>query len=310
MEIWKVNFKVEGEITQLPDSQRIFGVLVSRMSDLYGSDKATEFCKNIKERKEQVFISNLFPKGYLPVPQKYLFDKIADGNKTMYKEIKKRDFVEINSLKGILEGKKDMIKSCKYIKSTIKQQTRASISDTLGVPNNIFSVPYVRLIECENEEENKLTEFCFYIKACSSSLMYSFVKSFKQGDTLILGKRASQGFNIFTFMSMEENKWEIQDSNTYLNLGMLLPSKNANIDTKRSSLEIFTSQRRPFVSDGVWNRERIPQIFISFLKPGSIIVSNSSEEVIGETIESPFNKRDVVFGNSFFLPIEVKYEKI
>ena len=80
---------------------------------------------------------------------------------------------------------------------------------------------------------------------------------------------------------------------------MLLPEK---IDFRKSTLKLFTSERRPFTMPGGWKKDS--KYFISFIDSGSIIVLKDKIEQAGKCVRSPFNpKRDIIFGNAFLYPV-------
>ena len=122
-------------------------------------------------------------------------------------------------------------------------------------------------------------------------------KFIQSEESIILGKRASQGLNKYKIISIEEI--EIQESDYYLNLGMLLPEK---IDFRKSTLRLFTSERRPFTMPGGWKKDS--KYFISFIDSGSIIALKDKMEQAGKCVRSPFNQeRDIIFGNAFLYPV-------
>ena len=76
MKTYKILLTSIGGITQMPDSQKIFGALVYMFSDEYGTEKANKFVKDILDKKIFLALSNLLPNDYLPTPVDYLVDKL------------------------------------------------------------------------------------------------------------------------------------------------------------------------------------------------------------------------------------------
>ena len=80
---------------------------------------------------------------------------------------------------------------------------------------------------------------------------------------------------------------------------MLVPEK---IDFRKSTLRLFTSERRPFTMPGGWKKDS--KYFISFIDSGSIIAFYDIIEQAGKCVRSPFNQeRDIIFGNAFLYPV-------
>ena len=77
MNNYKVVLKSTGAITQLPDSQKIFGALVTELSRIKGEEAASKLVKAVYEKRMHLALSNLLPLGFLPVPQDYIVEKIC-----------------------------------------------------------------------------------------------------------------------------------------------------------------------------------------------------------------------------------------
>lgn len=67
-EIWLV---AKGSLTQLPDSQRLFGALVYMYSEKYGVHAASELTRKLLEKKIHFSLSSVIPQGYFPTPQDF-----------------------------------------------------------------------------------------------------------------------------------------------------------------------------------------------------------------------------------------------
>lgn len=308
---YKVTLKSVGRITQLPDSQKIFGALITAFSRFYGAEEATTLVNAVFEKKSHIAISNLCPLDYLPVPQDYIVDKLAEqtSNQESLKEkraaVKERNFVKLDDLNKILKTPEKCKKIFPYVKISDGYQQRASVESTFyrieGLETKLYTVPVVTIEEVveQNGGTNTVSEFCFYLQGDESVISIKEVieKFIQSGESIILGKRASQGLNKYKIISIEEI--EIQESDYYLNLGMLLPEK---IDFRKSTLRLFTSERRPFTMPGGWKKDR--KYFISFIDSGSIIALKDKMEQAGKCVRSPFNpKRDIIFGNAFLYPV-------
>lgn len=314
MKTYKIVLKAAGAITQLPDSQKVFGALVTMFAKASGNEKATELVKAVLEKRIHLALSNVLPLEYLPVPQDYIVDKLAeslskDGNlKEKRSEVKERSYIKPEDLTYVMENPEKCSDIYPYIKQSDEQQLRASIDSVTygveGLETKLYTVPVLRLqeIKTRKEEAVPVSDFCFYLQSGENELAKSVLilieELIRSGTSLILGKRASQGLNKYRVVDMEQI--ELPDAEYYLNLGMLLPDK---IDFESSTLKLFTSERRPFSMPGGWNQHS-GKYFISFIDIGSVVYLQKGVEQAGKSVRSPFNKnRDIVFGNALLYPI-------
>lgn len=78
---YKVGMKLKGRLTQLPDSQKIFGALTYLLGEYTTSENAGSFVADVKERKVFCSLSDMLPEGFLPVPQTWFLDRVdkSDG---------------------------------------------------------------------------------------------------------------------------------------------------------------------------------------------------------------------------------------
>lgn len=316
-----IKLKAMGSITQVPDSQKLFGALVYMFANKYGEQQATNFTEAVRNKKIHLAMSNVIPTGYLPTPQDFLVDKIADDNvkgenlKIKRKAIKKRYYIKEEKLIDVIINPDLCEKLYPYIEIQDLQQLRASIdSIRYQIPeleSRLYSVPTIMLTEVKmvdkKIEHHEVKDFCFYLQIDDSELCRNFYNMLTSSinETLILGKRASQGLNLFEIKKIENNNVKQTDStpSTFLNTGMLLPEKDT-IDFDESSLKLFTSERRPFEIVGGWGKQ--PKWFISFLAEGSIIKTGKAIKEIGKSVNPPYRKRDVVFGNAYLYPLNVE----
>lgn len=321
MKDYKVELKSIGNLTQVPDSPKLFGALMYMYSDTYGEEKTTALTRSILGKSVHVALSNIMPSGYLPTPQEYWINAIPKegvDSKSIRAAIKKRVYMKPEAITACWTNLEAASKSTPYVCVRNRQQLRASIDsvryDLPELEARTYSVPTVQLWEIdakENDEENSkpVSAFYFYIQVDDSepcqNLMELIRASVETQRTVILGKRASQGLNMFKFQEITPVKTERSPDSRYLNLGMLLP---ACIEYPASVLRLFTSERRPFQGPGIWvNRER--KWFISFIAEGSVVVAPQGPQCAGKSIESPFFKeRDIVFGNAYLYPILLNEE--
>lgn len=319
---YKVILKSTGKITQLPDSQKVFGALATLFAKTNGNEKATEMVKAVFDKKIHLALSNVMPLDYLPMPQDYVIDRLAENipkDKNLKEQraaVKARAYIKHKDLDCVMEEPEKCSEIYPYIKQSDEQQLRASIDSVIygveGLETKLYTVPVLRLQEINIQKDGRekavpVSDFCFYLQSDENELAASVldvIKELIQSQTsLILGKRASQGLNKYRVIEMKPIK--LPNAEYYLNLGMLLPDK---IDFSSSTLKLFTSERRPFAMPGGWNQNS-SKYFISFIDSGSVIVLQGGVELAGKSVPSPFNKnRDIVFGNAFLYPITCRKE--
>lgn len=313
---YEVKMSLTGRLTQLPDSQKIFGALIYMYAEQYCSDKATALVRKIKGEELYLTLSNMLPLDYLPVPQTLLLDQLAaaqESSKQAYKAIKERAYAKKEQIDELICNPANAGSVYPYVSLKSSQQIHAAIDSIRynipGLDPNLYSVPEVTVVETDkgdNEDHNKgiITKFCFYLSVEEStecSELYEALECAKQQERrFVLGARASQGLNTFVIHNISELPVTEEKTSTYLNLGMLLPR---DIDLNQSYLKLFTSERRPYQSPEGWDKGKLNGNFISFIEAGSIVYLTNGREQAGCSIESPFNPRDIVFGNAYVVPI-------
>ncbi|MEA4845905.1 MAG: hypothetical protein VB106_01600 [Clostridiaceae bacterium] len=319
MKDYKVKLVSMGALTQLPDSQKLFGALVYMFSEEYGSEKASMLTKALLDKKIYLALSNVMPFDYFPTPKDYLIDFISESasKEDKLKEksvaIKKRSYIKSEELERVLDKPEDCYSVFPYVELQNQQQLRASIEsiryDIPELDSKLYSVPTIALSEISLDKESKeqkksMNKFHFYLQVDDSNIGADLLDMLKEAaglkQTVILGKRASQGLNTFEFSDIIEQDFRYTPTSLFLNMGMLLPNE---IDFVSSKLKLFTSERRPFEVTGGWDKD-FTKHYISFIAEGSIISAPSGFVAAGKSIKSCFNEnRDIVFGNAFLYPI-------
>jgi hypothetical protein len=326
MNVYRISLSTpKSEITQLPDSQKVFGALVYSLADACPAQAVDSFVDGVYTGQIALAISSVTPAGYLPTPKPYLRNKggyVADltSDKEVYAEIKKRDFIPSGSITEVLSDVTRAI-GTSYVYSEQEQQVRVAISGefrSTGLPNDLYTVPKLLYKQHDNNngDESRVSNYESYILAEDSSTIIQHLRSdVPIGHQFLLGKRSSQGFNVFTYQGLSECD-DIASmygsAMVFLNLGMLLP-RPGFIDYKSeyTALELFTSERRPFAMNAVWSRAAVANTpnYISFIAPGSLIGISQGQAYLnaGRSVYSPFQQANkaIVFGNSFMYPLGV-----
>lgn len=320
---YKIDMKLVGRLTQIPDSQKIFGALVYLFGERYSAEQASQLVDKLKKGELYIALSNMLPHGYLPVPHTFLLDQLSEERndshrKQIYQALKKRSFVEREQLQNLLKDPANAERIYPYVTTKLSQQIHASIDSKRynlpGLDPNLYSVPEITVTEIkqtsagmeqEREEKQTVSEFSFFLaleESEESLLLLSALQDAKEDERLfILGARASQGLNTFHIKGIQQEPHCIADQpGEYLNLGMLLPK---NIDLEKSSLKLFTSERRPYNPPGGWDGNMVGN-FISFIEAGSLVYVTEGISSAGCSVPSPFHPRDIVFGQAFLYPMD------
>lgn len=320
---YRVDLRLIGRITQIPDSQKLFGALIYNYAEHTSAEQATAFVAGIRQADHWFSVSNLLPSGYLPLPHSYLLSQLAESttghsqevHKKTYKSIKKRLFVPAEGIRDLITNPEKSIYPYIHVQQT--QQIHASIDskryNVPGLDPNLYSVPeiVIRKIGTSKDEENTavqhfqmIKEFSFFIgleKCPKHEVFVNTLESARDiGKTFILGPRGSQGMNTFQITGIHEEEYvESNQPGLYLNLGMLLPHK---IDFEKSSIKLFTSERRPYNPLGGWD-DSMKGKFISFIDSGSVVYVTEGIRNAGCSVTSPFQTDEIVFGNAFLYPL-------
>lgn len=325
--IYKIILERIGEITLLPDSQKLFGFLMSKLSEHFTANEVSSFVNGVYENKTKCMISNLLPEGYLPFPKSYLLDNISGNSKGIYKLIKKIDYIDERSLvniikyfnfhdetthntgtlKSIEELEKEIDSEISFIsiKQRYSQKFKLESQEKAmpGLPNKSYSLPILEY--CLN---GKGELFSFFVEVEKNSILASYIeelcKNPNNHETIYgLGSKVSHGYNTYQLKCVEKYKKDENNERKHIliNMGMLIPQIE-NIDKEGSFLEIYSSNRKSYeISDNI---EKV----ISFIAPGSVISTNNKNRNVGRCIANEYNivhKNAIIFGNSFIKRLEV-----
>ena len=325
MYIFEIKLKRIGEITLLPDSQKLFGFLMGKLKEFYSDEKIGEFVESVERKESICMISNLFPTDYRPMPKSYIFDKLNIGiyDKKLHKKIKNIEFIKREDLKKLINSTKNNtsnidninLDNYNYIKKEDtfiqKFKIESQVRQLSGFPNIAYSIPIVRY---KDNSGNIISDYSFLIKLEKGNILFDYLKN---KDNLLnldchLGHKTSYGYNTYVVKDIEFSKQKkdkkqkdilkYSKNEKFLNLGMLLPNLD-KINIEKSYLELYTSHRKPFeLSDGV-------NIFISFLSAGSVLSLKEKSEYtcMSKCIINEYNlmyDKAIVFGNSYLETLE------
>lgn len=247
-------------------------------------------------------ISNVLPKGFIPMPKEYVIDKFGDKSKEIYEKIKKIDFIKKEDMKKILNNEVELKNFKDYLrqKQSYIQKFRLEnqFHNLAGLENKAYTVPIVKIINESTEEI--VTDFIIMIKT-DSDMIIKWLENIKNAqenegndEEVYLGPKGSQGYNRFIRGKVEiKEEKNSEKANFYLNVGMLLPN---SINYKKSYIDLHISDRKAFEIT-----EEAKKV-IGFINVGSVIYSEGENFNIGKSIQNKYNilyKNAIVFGNSY-----------
>lgn len=170
MIIYEVKLKKIGEMTTLPDSQRLFGFLINNSKKYCSEFEISSFVRDVREQKQKCMISNLVPSGYYPTPKDLVMKNLQGRLKKNQEEI-------INFEKEQMELKS---KSETIVKTIIEKNNKKKENDA---DNKLDSEEKEKLNEELTDLKSNLEEIkvCFnknseHINNISSKNIYETIK--------------------------------------------------------------------------------------------------------------------------------------
>lgn len=165
MRNYKVILKLTGPITQVPDSQKLFGALMYMFAEKYGDERAADLASAVRNKEIHLALSNIMPEGYLPAPKDYLMDHISKKNnlaeelKKKHAAIKIRSYIKSQELEHVLAKPESSEFLFPYVTQLDLQQLRASIDsvcyDIPELDTRLYSVPTVVLSEVSQDKKDR-----------------------------------------------------------------------------------------------------------------------------------------------------------
>ena len=113
---YEVKLKKIGEMTTLPDSQRLFGFLMNFSKQYCPEEEISAFVKGVKEQEQKCMISSMIPTGYYPMPKAYVIQKLQKKLNENQEEITSEEKKQIDLRKEIELLIQTLMKKNKSIK--------------------------------------------------------------------------------------------------------------------------------------------------------------------------------------------------
>lgn len=92
---YEVKLNKIGEMTTLPDSQRLFGFLINNSKKYCSEEDISSFVRGVRQQEQKCMISNLLPSGYYPIPKEFIMQKLQGRLNKNQEEIKKLEGMQM-----------------------------------------------------------------------------------------------------------------------------------------------------------------------------------------------------------------------
>lgn len=162
---YQVKLRKIGDMTTLPDSQRLFGFLVNNSKKCCSEDEISSFVRDVRMQNQNCMISNLMPLGYCPTPKNFIMqklEKVLSENKKaieLYEEkqrkLKNKSKRIVNEIKNSDNNYKNKNKTIKEELEKIKNEFNelAIQINNLSAKNIYESIKSMDFVEIEGLEE-------------------------------------------------------------------------------------------------------------------------------------------------------------
>lgn len=303
MALYSVKFEAISPLTNIPNSQTVFGTICTYYSMLFGDNELISLLKRMEKDDFPFIVSSMFYENLLPVPQN--FNPLFKNNKNvngpdefkLRKKIKKikyfskriyNDFsknheeFELVVYNFIKDGYWSIVNDFLVFKDEEKQfdfnivkeyRTRVNVSEEQYYNDALYYLP-------------KDLAFEFYIEIENDELVKKFNKMFKKMNYVSFGGHKSLGYNMFNFKSFEEVKFA-ENKNQKLLLSLSIGDETIDYDLSNYQL-INLNAKFTNTVDKV-NRKNI----VAF-KEGSMITT--TKKAIGKIVKE-INDDEEIYQN-------------
>ena len=92
---YEIRLNKIGEMTTLPDSQRLFGFLINNSKKYCNEEDISAFVRGVRKQEQKCMISNLLPSGYYPTPKEFIMQKLQGRLDKNQEEIKRLEEMQM-----------------------------------------------------------------------------------------------------------------------------------------------------------------------------------------------------------------------
>lgn len=187
MIIYEVRLKKRGPITALPDSQKLFGFLMSYSQRFFSSEIVSNFVKEILECRGKCMVSNLMPTGYYPTPKEYIMKKLEKSLKINSENMEKLEIEQekvLNEVKELKIKQNDLTEQIRKLKSKKeidnkkrKEHERKQISEEIKNKKEMFNENSAKIAQLSLKKIYETIKKMDFIKEYS---LQSFLKGIEK----------------------------------------------------------------------------------------------------------------------------------
>lgn len=184
---YEVRLKKRGQITALPDSQKLFGFLMSYSQRFFSSEIVSNFVKEILECRGKCMVSNLMPTGYYPTPKEYIMKKLEKSLKINSENMEKLEIEQekvLNEVKELKIKQNDLTEQIRKLKSKKeidnkkrKKHERKQISEEIKNKKEMFNENSAKIAQLSLKKIYETIKKMDFIKENS---LQSFLKSIEK----------------------------------------------------------------------------------------------------------------------------------
>lgn len=127
---YEVKLKKIGEMTTLPDSQRLFGFLINYAKRYCSEDEVSSFVKGVKEQEKKCMISSIFPTGYYPTPKEYILRKLQRRLEKNQEKIRSLEKEQLNLKKASEPIVQELIEKNNQ-RNKLKEEEKKAVSEEI-----------------------------------------------------------------------------------------------------------------------------------------------------------------------------------
>lgn len=303
MNLYKLSFTAAGQLSQMPDSQKIFGALCSIISATRGKEKLEEYFQSF-EHEPLLIHSSMMIDGTMPMIKENLFD-IVEVNKTIRDQSSEKQLAVLSEFKTykrisavservfntyLLSGETDKLKQDLLDQEILSAEDGLLCfnDEDLSLSSAALSFYRARLdVVTEDSDEGRLfrdtavfypadTRFKIYVKTSMSQQEITELFSYLQ--YFAAGNKGSIGRNQFRLIDVEPVSLK-GTSLKKMVLSRYIP-KEDEFSPDGSSYELLTSNHiaNPAHRGDISTRK------ISCFSEGSFMKFNEEKEYYGQVI--------------------------
>ena len=267
-------------MTQIPNSQTIFGTICHYYESVYGTKQLEELLETSSKNAPLFLVSSMFPENMLPIPQDFMPRKKSVNNQIDVQLIKKTKKIKYISTQVYNEYKQSPSAFEKLYYGNIErknyliQDNCLTLNDELVIPYCIKNVRTRINIDEELYYQDQLLYyekdgiFEFYVECLDENIMVQLEQVFKTMRYVTFGGHKSVGYNMFDFVSFS-NADQLKSSTPRLLLSLSVGDEN--IDYNQSYYQLKQLNMKFNNSFEAVNRSHV----VAFTE-GSILITNQS----------------------------------